>query len=80
MSREGRSGTDHGPVRDQTDESVRRQEGEGDDDGFFEGFQVVIVEARVDDEEEDGRDLGRTTEGVLDRRVSREQLRGEVRS
>lgn len=55
-----------------------REETEGDDDALAEGLEVVLVEASVDDVEEDGRDLGWPGEGVLDGGILREELGGQV--
>jgi hypothetical protein len=51
---------------------VRRQEGKRNDDGFFESLEVVVIQTSVDYEEEDGRDLSRSTEGIFDSCVPRE--------
>jgi hypothetical protein len=72
MRRRGKGWTNHGSVSDQSNESVRGKEGEGDDDGFLESLEVVVIETGIDYEEEDGRDLSGTTESVFDRRVPRE--------
>lgn len=55
-----------------------REETEGDDDALAEGLEVVLVEASVDDVEEDGRDLGWPGEGVLDGGILGEELGGQV--
>lgn len=70
--------TDHGAVRDETDERVRREHGERDDEDVPKRLEVVRVEAGVNDEEEDGRDLGRAGEGVFDGRVLGQELGREV--
>jgi len=70
--------TDHGSVGDETDEGVGRQQAQADDDSVLERLEVIIVEASVDDVEEDGRDLRRTSERVLDGGVLGEELGGEI--
>ena len=57
---------------------MRREEGEGDDDALAQSLEVVLLEASVDDVEEDGGNLGRASEGVFDGGVFREKLGGEV--
>jgi hypothetical protein len=57
---------------------VRRKEAEADDKTLAQSFEVVVVETGVNDVEEDGRNLGRATEGVFYRRVFREKLGGKV--
>ena len=55
-----------------------REKTEADDDALPERLEVVLVEASVDDIEEDGGDLGGAGEGVLDRRVLGEEFGGKV--
>lgn len=69
----------HGAIGDEADEGVGREEAERDDDALLEGLEVVVLEARVDDKEEDGRDLGGARQGVLDRGVLWQELGGQVR-
>lgn len=57
---------------------MRREHAERDDEHVPERLEIVRVEAGVHDEEEDGRDLCRTREGVLDGRVLGEELGREV--
>lgn len=68
----------HGTVGDETDESVGRKQAQADDERLAQGLEVVIVHAGVDDVEEDGWDLGRTAEGILDGGVLGKELCGEV--
>lgn len=71
--------TDHRAVGDESDEGGRRQHAQADDEDLLERFEVVRIEARVNDVEEDGRDLGRSGEGVLDGRAGGEQLGRQLR-
>lgn len=68
----------HGSVGDESDEGVRGDHAEGDDEHVAEGLEVVCVEAGVDDKQEDGRHLRRPGERVLDRRVLWQQFGREV--
>jgi hypothetical protein len=57
---------------------VRRKHAQADDKNIAESLEVVRVEARIDDKEEDRGDLGRPRKGVLDRRVLGKKLRRKV--
>lgn len=57
---------------------MRWEKAQADDDGVLERLEVIIVEASVDDVEEDGRDLRRAGERVLDGGVLGEEFGGEV--
>lgn len=57
---------------------MRRQQAQTNDNTLPESLQVVLVQARIDYEKEDGGDLRRTGKGILDRRVLGEELGGEV--
>jgi hypothetical protein len=72
------AGTHHRAVGDESDESVRGQQTQADDDRLPECLEVILVQTGVDDVEEDGRDLGGASEGVLDCGVLGEELGGEV--
>lgn len=63
---------------DEPDERMLRQQTQRDNDGILERLQVILVQAGVDDVEEDGRDLHRPRERVLDCGVFRQQLGREV--
>ena len=68
----------HRSVGNQSNESVRRDQAQRDDENVSEGFEVVSVEAGVHDEEEDGRDLSWSGKGVFDGGVFWKELRREV--
>lgn len=59
----------HRAKGDEADEGGRREERERDDERLLERGQVLGLETRIDDVEEDGRHLTRPSERVLDRRV-----------
>lgn len=68
----------HCAVSDQSDESVLGQEGQAGNDCLLECGKVLLVQAGVNDIEEDGRDLSGPRERVLDGRVLWQELCGEV--
>ena len=57
---------------------MRRDQAQRDDEHVPQRLEVVGVEAGVDDEEEDGRDLSWAGEGVFDSGVFWEEFRREV--
>jgi len=64
--------------RHQADERVRRQQTEADHERLAERLEIIRLHACVDHEHEDGRDLRRAAQRVLDRRVLGQQLRGQI--
>ena len=70
---------DVGAVGDEADEGVLGEEAEGLEEGALAGVELVLADARVDDEDV-RRWLRppRLRDGVVDRAVVREELRGEV--
>lgn len=67
----------HGPVRDQADQSILRQEAEAHNQGLLESSQAVFLLARIDDIEEDGWARSRSRQPVFDGRVGWVQLGGD---
>jgi hypothetical protein len=70
----------HGAESDQSNKSMGRQQAQADDDAVLQRLEVVLVHAGVDDKDEDGRDLSRSGQRVLDRRILGQQLGGQVGS
>lgn len=70
--------THHGAESDQADEGIGREEAERGHKGLAESVELVLVNASVDDVEEDGRHRGGARESVLDGRVLWQQLGREV--
>ncbi len=70
--------THHSPEGDQPDQSVRWQQAQTDNQSLFQSFQFILIDASVDDEQEDGGNLGSSRESIFDRRVFRLKLSGEV--
>jgi hypothetical protein len=70
--------THHGAESDQADEGIGREEAERGHKGLAESVELVLVNASVDDVEEDGRHRGRARESVLDGRVLWQQLGRQV--
>lgn len=68
----------HSTERDETNQSVGRQQAQADDDGFLERIEIFLVQTGIDHKEENRRDLSRSREGVLDRRVLWKKLGREV--
>jgi hypothetical protein len=77
VKEEGRK-MNHGAVGDETDEGVRGEHAQADDEDVSQGLEVVGIETGVDDVEEDWRDGRRPGEGVFDRGVFGEELWGKV--
>lgn len=51
--------THHGTKCDEADEGIGRDQTQTDDQGVTECFQVLFIQASVDDEKEDRRNLSR---------------------
>lgn len=70
--------TDHGPVGDQADQGVGREQCQADYQSLPQRLELILIHTRVHDVEEDWRHLSRSGEGVLDRGVFGKELGGEV--
>lgn len=57
---------------------MRWEQAQADDDSILQSLEVVVVKASVDDVKEDGRNLRRPRQGVLDRSVFRQQFGGQI--
>ena len=57
---------------------MRRHQAQADNQAVLERFQVLLIQASVDNKEKDGRHLSRTSEGVFDRSEFGQQLGGQV--
>lgn len=57
---------------------MRGEQAQANDQSLAQGLEVILVHARVDDIEEDGRDLSGTRERVLDGGILGQQLGGKV--
>ena len=68
----------HGAVGDQTNESVGREQTQGDNKRVLQCLEIILVNASVDDIQEDWRDLSASSQSVLDGCVFGEQLCREV--
>ena len=64
----------HGAIGDQTNEGMRRQQAQTDDQRILEGLEVILVHAGIDDVQKDGWDLSTPRECVLNGRVLGQQL------
>jgi hypothetical protein len=71
-------GSYHGPVCDQSDQGVRGNETQADDDGVAQGFEVILIETRIDHEQKNGRNLSGACKGVFNCSVFWQQLRGQI--
>lgn len=68
----------HGSISNQPHQSVRWDQTQTDDDCVAESLDLVLIQACIDYEEEDGWDLSWSTEGIFYRGEFRHELGGEV--
>lgn len=69
----------HGAVGDQTHPGILRKQAQADNKGFFKSLEVVVIEARIDDVEEDRGRRRDSVEVVLDGGVFGQQLSRQIR-
>jgi hypothetical protein len=68
----------HSAVGDQTDEGMGRKQTQGNNKRVLQRLEIILVNAGVDDIQEDRRNLGASSQGVLNSGVFSEQLCREV--
>lgn len=68
----------HSTISDQSDQGMGRQQAQADDQRVLQGLEVILVNASVDNVQEDGRNLCTPSQGVLDGCVFGEQFSWEV--
>lgn len=71
--------TYHGPVCDQTNKRVRRDQTQADDDSVSQSLQIFFVHACIDDKEENGGNWRWAGKRVFDGGIFWQELGGEVR-
>lgn len=68
----------HSAIGDQTNESMRREQTQGDNKRVLQCLEIILVNAGVDNIQEDWRDLSASGQSILDGCVFGEQLCREV--
>ena len=73
-----RQDTYHGAECDEANEGVWGDKAQANNQCVAKSLQILLLQASVDDKEENRWNLGRTRERVLDRSVLREEFGGKI--
>lgn len=68
----------HGTISDQSDQGMGRQQAQADDQRVLQGLEVILINAGVNNVQENGRNLCTSGQSVLDGCVFGEQFCREV--